>query len=179
MEDTLLYKVFKKYAISDQTLKHYNSHEENINFKEDQNTSKLNFEVNSYHLDYENFERIINKLKKSGAKIQKTNREIISAVFMLFDSDCDSKLSFSEFSMWWESKDKYKNFSLPKSRLLENARLIYLTASKGKNVLNIEDLENYMQEKNIEYTDETAEAIDADGSGNISFQEFGNWLNWF
>lgn len=166
MEETLLYKVFQRYK-TDICIQTVN--------KSQENTSNC---IESY-IDGDAFRKIILKMKKSGAKINDVSDDIINAVFMLFDKDCDNKLKFNEFEDWWNHHLRYKYFSQPYSRLLRNARVIYLTASKGKYNLNIEDLENYLQEKKIEYSDESVEAIDTDNSGNISFSEFGVWLNWF
>lgn len=160
MEGTLLYRVFKKYCLVDQP--------------------EANTKITVYeYINPENFLKIIHKLKKIGANFAIIDEDLIQAIFMLYDKDCDHRLNYIEFEGWWNSETKQKDFTSPRSRLLKNARTIYLTASHGKPILNIEDLENYLQEKKIDYTEESVETIDSDGSGNISFREFGDWLKWF
>jgi Ca2+-binding EF-hand superfamily protein len=108
------------------------------------------------------------------------NTEIISvakAVFALFDKDCDGRMTFDEFCLWFNSSENCSYFTGEKAFLLRKAYDLYTSASSGR--MTHSQFNDLLDKLGIEHTEYDFDALDNDEDGLLSFSEFCNWLNWF
>ena len=104
----------------------------------------------------------------------------VKAVALLMDKDADHEISFLEFAHWVRNaghviKDNSKYF------LLKRAAEYFMKVDKDNNrTLDEAEVKNLIVAlgARIELLEEQFQAMDKDGNGRITFDEFLRWLNW-
>lgn len=131
------------------------------------------------YLTLQQFILLITRLGKHVSQLRGTEFAEAQSAFALFDKDSDKKLSFSEFSDWWTSEDRYSFFSGEKAELLRKAYVLYSKYTQGEAAMTISKFSEMMEALEISYSETDFDALDKNEDGLISFDEFCQWLDWF
>jgi Ca2+-binding EF-hand superfamily protein len=136
---------------------------------------------NSGYLTIDEFIRLLLNLSKHVRELKGIEERKARAVFSLLDKDVDGKLSFEEFRNWWERQNKYEVFCGEKARLLRKAYQLFSNYTKdSKASLTHSDFCHLMVEMGMPECDELYfDDLDLDNDGELSFEEFCQWLHWF
>jgi Ca2+-binding EF-hand superfamily protein len=133
---------------------------------------------------------IVPKGELSGATIEKLelnnkaeienillDSAVINAVFMYYDTNNDSLLSFEELRVWWSSPKKFAIFTGDISQILKKARNLFLShIGKDAKQMNFIEFENLIDEYNLHQKESTFDDMDKNDDGLMSFREFVNWF---
>ena len=129
------------------------------------------------YLNKQQFTRFLIKLSKYNPTVA-IESDNINALFLLFDSDHDDKLSYDDFSRWWNSG----TLRVP-AELLSKAYSLYIDHSsqirQGGRGMNINQFEEMMGRLRLRYQEEMFDQIDSNEDGLLTFDEFVKWLKWF
>jgi len=133
----------------------------------------------SGYLTLQQFVLLVTRLGKHVSQLRGVEFTEAQSAFALFDKDADKRLSFSEFSNWWTSEDKYSYFSGEKAVLLRKAYALYSEYTNGEAGMSISRFSEMMETLKISYSDMDFDRLDKNEDGLISFDEFCQWLDWF
>jgi len=129
-------------------------------------------------LSYEQFIKLLSRLSKHAPELQRAELQDVHGVFRLLDKNSDGLLSFEEFSRWWQRIDKYDLFIGEKAELLQKAYILYTSYTDGDK-MTLDEFSQMMMSLNIPFTQDDYENLDTSVDGQLNFQEFCNWLDWF
>lgn len=124
------------------------------------------------------FTRLLTDMGKHIPKLKGVSSETIPAIFALMDKNSNGHIEYDEFRKWWMNSESCNYATGEKSRNLRKAYGLYRqNSSEGK--MSSEQFSELMRSLNLSYSEEDFYVLDQNSDGDLSFQEFCDWLRWF